>query len=154
MDTEQTFRFLERRAEKAGRSQNLGRAELGCLRLAKGIVVSLKFNHGHDLMLMRYFRGSTVALFRVSGSELVDEWVRGIVPKVMHFSWFPIREADSCIQDFVSDLVNEALHTKNLGLDAFSQNGIDDIMLVDQNESYDEIMIAEDLAAADDLSFL
>lgn len=154
MDTEQTFRFLERRAEKAGKSQNLGPAEVVCQRLAKGVVVSLKFKREHAPMFMRYFRGSTVALLRISGSELANKWVRGVVSKAMDFSWFPIRKADNNIQEFVADLVNEALYTKNLGLDAFGQDSVDDIMLVDQNESYDEIMITEDLAAADDLSFL
>lgn len=154
MNTEQTFRFLERRAEKAGKGQNLGLAEVVYMRLAKGVVVGLKFRHEHTPVIMRYFRGSTVALFRIAGFDDGDRWVHAVVSNAANLSWFPIRQAAKSVQDYVADIVNEALYTKNLGLDAFSQDSTDDIILVDQNESYDEIMITEDLAAADDLNFL
>lgn len=154
MDAKQAFRFLERRAEKAGKNQNLGPAEVVCQRLTRGVVVSLKFKHKQEPAIIRYFRGSAVGLFRISGSEPVDKWVHDVVSTAVDLSWFPIRQAAQHIQDYVAGLVTEALYTKHIGLDAFSwNNSVEDVMLVNQDETYDEIMIAEDLAA-DDLNFL
>lgn len=149
MTDKQIEQLLINRATKAGQENHLGLAKLVVFRSYSKLFLAIKYANVDEPFWVRFSRGAVRGLFKLTSDnpEFIaweDQVFKQVKPNgTMKFD---IDTAPKSVKHLIAHTVIQALKTKGMGLDCCAVlSSYRDLVLVDTNESYEEVAIETDL---------
>lgn len=151
MTDEKLIQMLKYRAAQSGRDAGLKEPEVVIVRNASNLYLGIKYDVGHDYpFFVRFSSGTKRGMFKLVSDKpefaawkatALKNWVCGTTYCVFDPTTVP-----DCVKHVVFGTIMQALKTKGMGLDCFALSfTAKDPVLVDVNESYEEVAIETDL---------
>ena len=155
MTDKQIANFILYRAQQAGRPLKLTSPRLVLHKemsplLYLGIVFNTSSGNNTALFLVRFTNRFNRGMFKINlDTKDFKEWFSEQMAQRGKFYPlnidYDLNALPQSLKHFVSYAIIEALKTNGMGFDAFSLSYNDDLELIRQNETYEEVAIESDL---------
>lgn len=153
MTNEEIAKFIARRAESNGKDVHMSDAKLVVVKVGRNLMFGVKFGSYNDPFIVRFTRNGVLGIFKIPRDiDAISNWyaAANASMKDMGYLEYDIDHVPNEVQAIVTNAVVSALKTKGMGLDCFSPSISSDINLVSTNESYEEVVIENDLMTDED----
>ena len=153
MTNEQIVKFLSRRAEMNGKDASMSGASIAIVKLGRNLMLGIKYSTCNYPFIVRFTRDGIVGIFKIPRDiDAISNWYTRTNASMndMGYIYYDVEHVPNEVQAIVTNAVVSALKNINMGLDCFSPSISTDIDLVKTNESYEEVVIENDLMTDDD----
>lgn len=151
MTDDKLLQMLKHRATKSGQDVGLRDPEVVIVRNGPNLYLGIRYNKGCDeVFFVRFSHGTKRGMFKLTSDDNnFIAWKEALFKTLAYKSnsiEFDLTTTPDCVKHIVFGTIMNALKTKGMGLDCFSLSfSAKDPVLVDVDESYEEVAIETDL---------